>query len=90
LKCSKPSLKQSCYSYEVGAVVAEFKGLTNGHVACRAGRLDIPQGLHEGCIHLNVAIGHREMLEENRRLNRTLDRVVDYQCSWKSQRYYTQ
>lgn len=38
--------------------------LAYSHVAGRAGRLDVPQGLHEGGINLNVAIGDGEVLQE--------------------------
>lgn len=38
--------------------------LAYSHVARRAGRLDVPQGLHEGGVHLGGAIGDREVLQK--------------------------
>lgn len=51
--------------------------LTYSHVAWGAGRLDIPQGLHEGGIHLAAVITDREVLEERSRLHMALDRRVE-------------
>ena len=37
--------------------------LAYGHVAGGAGRLDVPQCLHEGGVHQDVAVGDGEMLQ---------------------------
>ena len=37
--------------------------LAYGHVAGGAGGLDVPQGLHEGGVHQDVAVGDGEMLQ---------------------------
>lgn len=38
------------------------RGLAYGHAAWRAGGLNVPQGLHEGSVHLDATIGDREVL----------------------------
>lgn len=44
-------------------LAAPGRGLAYGHAACRAGGLNVPQGLHEGGIHLVATIRDREVLE---------------------------
>ena len=45
------------------AVLTRWCELAYGHVAGRAGRLDVPQGLHEGGVHQDVAVADGEMLQ---------------------------
>lgn len=44
-------------------LAAPGRGLAYGHAACRAGGLNVPQGLHEGGVHLVATIRDREVLE---------------------------
>lgn len=63
-------------------IKVDGRELAYSHVAWWAGRLDVPQGLHEGCIRLDVAIGDGEVLQEWNRLHRVLDKWSgDCHCS---------
>lgn len=68
-------MKDSCYSG--GFYCCWGHELAYSHVAWRAGRLDVPQGLHEGGVHIDVAIGEGEVLQERSMLYRALDRRVE-------------
>ena len=42
------------------------RGLTFHFVAAGAGGVDVPQGLHEGRVHLDAAVGDGQVLRDER------------------------